>query len=390
MNTVQNLKQDKQHVLHIINDLPYWLMHREPIAAAAVKAGFQVTVASANHEIRHEVLARGYGFQPLPLNRFGLGFKDLQLLVAIKRLILSIKPDIVHLFTLKPLLFGGIVLRSISSSNRPTVVGTVAGLGRGFNLPALPKNLLIWGLIKGLGKVASCLTFENSTDAKVYIDSGIVSASRVKIFMGAGIDLHTFKPNNFSKSKEFVTFLFAARLVRAKGTICFAEAARQLKLKYGSRVRFRMAGIIAPEDPDTVSSDELSAIKNDPSIEWLGEVTLDQMCFLMQETDVFVLPTSYAEGLPRSCLEAGACGATVIAGDVSGVRALIDDNINGIILSDSKLETLVAAMERMIVFSEFIEFGLALRKKIEKGKFGLDIVVKEFLIIYENLVFKEY
>jgi glycosyltransferase involved in cell wall biosynthesis len=368
--------------MHIINDLPYWLMHREAIAAAAQRAGMRVSVASANHEMRDEVLARGYGFHPLPMDRFSLSTDDLRLVFSIRRLLLKERPEIVHLFTIKPLLFGGIALRSLPSGNRPWVIGTVAGLGRGFDLPVAKRQILVSGLKAGLGKVASVLTFENPGDAQTYVDAGIVPASRAEVLNGAGIDLARYHPRLGADANGPVTFLFASRLLRSKGVVAFAEAARRLKSIHGPRVHFRMAGIEALGEPDSVSPDELAAIKNDPAIEWLGAVGATQMPDMMRAADVFVLPTSYPEGLPRSCLEAGACGLAVIAGDVPGTRFLIRPEVDGILLSQPDADAVTAAMERLLDPRERLRLGAALLKKINEGGFSIEAIAGRFLDFY--------
>lgn len=372
----------KRRVLHIINDLPYWLMHREPIAAAAKDAGFHVAVASANHEIRKAVVSRGYDFHPLPVDRFSLGPNDLRLVFAIRRLLKAEVPDVVHLFTIKPLLLGGLAVRSLPPGERPRVIGTIAGLGRGFDLPPAKRTLLIGGLKAGLGHVASVLTFENPDDAQAYVTAGIVPASRVEVFNGAGIDLDRYRPALHPAPDRPLTFLFASRLLRSKGALVFAEAARRLKGIHGPRVHFRMAGLEAAGEPDAVSPGELAAIKADPAIEWLGAVGHEQMPRIMQETDVFVLPTSYPEGLPRSCLEAGACGAAIIAGDVPGTRFLIEHDQDGILLTDTGPEAVSGAMERMFDQGERNRLVAAMRQKIIEGGFGIDAISARFLGLY--------
>ena len=372
----------KPYVLHIINDLPYWLMHREPIAAAAQRAGFRVSVASADNAIRDEVVERGYNFFPLPVDRFSLSSADLHLIFAIRRLLRQEKPQIVHLFTIKPLLFGGIALRSMDYRYRPRAIGTVAGLGRGFDLSAGKRQILISGLRAGLGQVTSAVTFENPSDAKTYVDLGIIPALRAEVFKGAGIDLSRYKPSPLARPDTPVVFLFASRLLRSKGVIAFAEAAKRLKAAYGPRVRFLMAGIEALGEPDAVPAHELAAIKNDPAIEWLGGVDSTQMPSVMRQAHVFVLPTSYPEGLPRSCLEAGACGLAVIAGDVPGTRFLIQPEDDGILLSSPDTAHVASAMERLLNPGERGRLADALHQKIRDGGFSIDAIAGRFLELY--------
>lgn len=377
-------------LLHLINDLPYWFQHREPIAAAARAAGWSVSVAAAPNPIRAEVEARGYPVIDLPIDRFRTGVADVEFLAKARDLFKRERFDVVHLFTIKPLLIGGLAARSVAAGKRARVIGTVAGLGRGLSegAPGRRARIITRGLTTGLGSVAAAVTFENPEDAASYVQRGVIDPARAIVLKGAGIDTAVFSPDRewlASAPGRAIDVVFASRLVKAKGVLAFAEAARLVGARWPGRARFRLAGYEAAGEPDGLSSEELAALRADPAIDWIGRVAPAAMPDLMRRTDIFVLPTRYPEGLPRSCLEAGACGAAVIAGDVAGTRALIDAGRDGLLLSDPSGPALAAAIGALLEDAERRRaLGAALRHKIETQGYALDAIARAFLSLYAD------
>src|SRR5690606_35419314 len=95
-------------------------------------------------------------------------------------------------------------------------------------------------------------------------------------------------------------FLMLARLLKTKGVAEYAEAAKRLKARYPD-VEFRLAGPFDP-GPDGIRQAQVE--------EWVAGGGLTFLCSLpdvrpaMSEAAVYVLPSYYREGTPRSVLEA--------------------------------------------------------------------------------------
>ncbi len=376
------MTSSRPKVLHVINDITYWLAHRERLGAAAKAAGFDVTVAAPDDQKSSQLSELGYKFIPLPLDRFKLGIKDFFLIICLSRLVRFGGFDVVHLMTIKPILFGGLALRFANVSRSLNVIATVAGLGRGFDLEGRAFSILRAMLKLGIGKVAKAVTFENPNDADRYISEHIIQHQQAIVLKGAGIDLTEYQPNP-SRSVFPIRILFASRLLRSKGIIAFVEAARLLKPIYCEAVEFQVAGMTAIHEPDGLTKAEITTLKNDPCITWLGAIPSDQMPELVANAHIFVLPTSYPEGLPRCLLEAGACGAAVIAGNVPGTRFLIDDEINGILLSSCASISVSEAMKRMIDDSRLRQkMSKKLRNKICENGYSIEAINSEFVRLY--------
>ena len=378
-----------RNLLHVCNDLPYWSAHRRPIAEAARDAGWRVTVATAPHASAADLAVAGFQHLALPIERFRPNpFIDTRFLLAMQRLIGEAHYDTIHLFTIKPLLIGGLAARfARAHDHAPRLIGTVAGLGR-----ALDSNATRWratatsfGLTIGLGKAAAAVTFENEGDRDFYVRSGSIELSRTHVLPGAGVDLQVFKPEPARRAPGVVTILHAGRLLRSKGVMDLVAAAKTLKDRFGSAVRILIAGPHTDGDPDGLDDAERRLLETSVDVEFLGARLPAEMPALMASADIFVLPTRYPEGLPRVLLEAGATGAALVAGDVDGTRAFIVHDRNGLLLDKTDAASIAQAMANLVVDQSLRQrLGLAARESLEKGGYDIRAVTAKFLQLYEH------
>ncbi|RMA41612.1 glycosyltransferase family 1 protein [Rhodophyticola porphyridii] len=156
-------------------------------------------------------------------------------------------------------------------------------------------------------------------------------------------------------------FLFVGRLLRSKGLDVLATAVRLLRTQ-GHDVTVDLLG---PEDsnPDAVDRATLDAWTKEGLFRPLGAVRDVQPVFA--QSSVFVLPTKLREGVPRTILEAMACGRPVITTDAPGCGETITDGVSGWVVPQNDPEALATAMLNFIKAPESIaEMGLAARAEV--------------------------
>jgi hypothetical protein len=116
-------------ILYVVNQLNFLLSHRLAIVLAAKKKGYNVKVAYGLSDKKSiEIfLENNIDCYPIKLNRKSINlFTNLFSLFSILILLKKLRPDIVHLITIKPYLFGGIASRILKV---PCVVSAITGLG---------------------------------------------------------------------------------------------------------------------------------------------------------------------------------------------------------------------------------------------------------------------
>ena len=87
-------------------------------------------------------------------------------------------------------------------------------------------------------------------------------------------------------------------------------------------------------------------------VEYLGET--DDVRPYIADAGVYVLPSFYREGTPRSVLEAMSMGRPVITTDAPGCRETVEDGVSGFLVPARDAEALAGAMEKFIQNPELI------------------------------------
>ncbi|WP_412561871.1 glycosyltransferase [Winogradskyella sp. MIT101101] len=179
-----------------------------------------------------------------------------------------------------------------------------------------------------------------------------------------------------------VSFLFIARLIKEKGVALYMEAAKALKAKY-PKTEFHLIG--APEiSPSAISEEELKQLHKEGIIIFHGKQrNIEEH---LHEKDIFVLPSYYREGLPRTSLEACACGNPIITTDSVGCRESVKEGVNGFLIEPQNLDALIKPMEYFITNPHKIkEMGINSRKYAEE-RFDVNIINNDLIaIINESL-----
>src|SRR5690606_24792561 len=160
-------------------------------------------------------------------------------------------------------------------------------------------------------------------------------------------------------------------LIREKGVHVYIEAAKQVKSKY-SNARFLIVGGLDVKNPNSISEDEVNLLKQQNIVEFTGKV--NNVKDFLNKCSVFVLPSMYREGIPRSILEALSVGRAIITTNNVGCRETVIEGYNGFLVAKNSVEDLVKTMSFFCDNpNKIIEFGDNSRKYAE-DKFDVNIV----------------
>ncbi len=328
-----------------------------------------------------KIEALGVKFNGLPVDKKGINPRaDAKLFWTLYRWYREQQPDIVHHFTIKPVIYGSIAARM---ARIPKIVNTVTGLGYVFTDEKITwLRRLVVGLYRISLKCADFTFFQNQDDLDFFLSRGLVKKSRTALLPGSGVDCEHFSPmpgpNPLEKSQP--TFLMVSRLLKDKGIYEFVEAARLVK-EHHPKARFQLLGRRDVRNPNVVPESDLRSWDNQGLVSWSGEVS--DVRPMMEKSDVVVLP-SYREGIPRALLEAAAMAKPIITTDAVGCREVVDDEINGLLVPVKDAPALARAMERMINDPEMRKrMGKVGRKKVEL-EFDEKIVIQKILEVYDK------
>jgi glycosyltransferase involved in cell wall biosynthesis len=140
---------------------------------------------------------------------------------------------------------------------------------------------------------------------------------------------------------------------------------------------------VDPGNPASLTPDELLDWVAEGTVEWLGRRS--DVARLIASAHVVVLP-SYREGLPKTLLEAAACGRAMIATDIAGCREVVRHGVTGLLVPPRTHEELASAMITLGTRPELRQrFGRAAREKAE-AVFSIEDVVRHTFLVYERLL----
>ena len=376
----------KKKILFLVNDLSFFISHRLQIAESVVESGYSVFVGYGELGSCEISFLKNRNIEAIyiPIDRAGMNpFKEIGSLFLILKLFLKIKPDIVHLVTIKPYLYGGIIARIAGVKG---VVSSVSGLGTLFIEEKFYIRLLR-ALLYPIYKYAfnhpnQIVIFQNKDDLNEFINKKILKSSKTIIINGSGVDLQNF--SNFEEPLGTPIVCFAARLIKDKGVFEYISAARLIK-KRGIEARFLLAGDLDTKNPTGLNFRELQEIKNEALIDFLGYQ--NEIPVLYAKSNIICLP-SYREGLPKSLIEAAAASRAVVTTDVPGCRDAIIPNKTGILVPVKDVDKLAEAIIWLIKNpSKRVKMGKAGRKLAEE-KFQIKKVIENHLSIYSDLLEK--
>ena len=157
---------------------------------------------------------------------------------------------------------------------------------------------------------------QNPDNAR-FVESLGVRPERISLVPGAGVDIRRFRPQPEPEGPVRVTMV--SRLLRDKGVQEFVDAATLVR-KTRDDIVFTLVGTPDDGNPTSVSSQQVRSWVDAGLVEWWGYC--EDIAEILACSHIAVLP-SYGEGMPKTLLEAAACGRPIVATDVSGCRDVV-------------------------------------------------------------------
>lgn len=370
-------------LLFIVNVDWFFISHRLPIALAAIEKGYEVHIVTGITNKQDELISKGLIVHPIPINRSKANLlNEAHTFIHIYRFLKSIKPDVVHLVTIKPVIYGGIAARLAGIKN---VVVAISGLGHIFSEQGIKakirRSLVSLAYKVALGQKHLKVVFQNPTDRDTLAKITKLSPNQKIMIPGSGVDLSVYNDKS-TFTKPYIVIL-AARLLHDKGIGEFVTVASLLREK-GFSARFCLIGEPDPSNPNSVTEKELSRWKEEGVVECWGYRS--DMPTVLSNSYMVVLPSYYGEGLPKVLIEAAACGKAVITTDMPGCRDAIIPNETGILIPPRNIEALAESIELLLVEKNLCEkMGKAGRELAERT-FSIEKVVDTHLNIYNELI----
>ena len=371
---------ERPHLLMLITEDWYFWSHRRAIAAAAVAAGYRVTLASRFD--RHLDDVRALGVEPLEVKMRRQGRSPVGEALAVLDLASHyrrLRPDIVHHVAIKPVLYGSVAARLAGVRG---VVNAISGLGYAFTArdrqARAVRSAALLAYRVALRRRGTFTIFQNPDDRAFFVDRGLVTPGSAVLIRGSGVDLDAFSVQPEPSGDPVV--LYAGRMLWSKGVGDLVEAVRLLRLG-GTPVRLVLAGHSDTDNPEAIPDAQLRAWVAAGDAEWGGRT--EDVAAAMAAAAVVVL-ASEREGVPKVLVEACGAGRPVVTTDVPGCRDVVADGVNGRLVPVHDPAALAAALGELLADPALrASMGAASRRRAE-AEFAEPIVVGQTLATYRR------
>lgn len=287
----------------------------------------------------------------VPFRREPSPVSDLAILGTLYRRFRQERFDVVHTHTPKAGLLAPAAARL---AGVPHVIHTVHGFMFHDAMPWASRTVF-QAAERWTAAFCHALLFQSTEDVETAKAMRIAPPERL-FYLGNGVDTSRFTPRPPEEVRKTRSELglpadaqvvgFVGRLVLAKGFREFVGAARALREALGDRLHVLIVGPSEEgEQRDAVPRDELERIAGAPGFHVLGlRWDVERLYPVM---DVLALP-SYREGIPRTAMEAAACGVPVVATDIRGCREVVADGGTGLLVPVRRVRELVDAISALL------------------------------------------
>lgn len=358
------MSSKKMRIAFVVSEDWFFVSHFIPMLRAAQEVGLEPVIVTRVN--RHQAMLENLGAKVVSLNVERRNVGPLSVTSSIWRMaeiLRAEKVDIVHCIALRSIILGGLAASLAGVKNRVLAVtggGVLTadkGLRAGFSRAVL-KTCISFIALRGNNR----FLFENVTDPLSFgLDP---EASDVTVVPGAGVDPDFYMPTPLP-GVNGLKIAMVSRMVWSKGADLAVEAVSVARQR-GHDVELSLFGTPDPSNPRSLSEDLLKRWSERPGIRWRGATTDVRQVWAAH--DLACLPTRGGEGLPRSILEAGACGRAILATDVPGCRDFVREGKEGWLVPP---DNAAALADRICLLAEnhetVAEAGRKARERVTSG-----------------------
>ncbi len=374
----------KKKILFVINDVDFFISHRLQLALSAKKKNFDVFVCAPSKSKTNYFLKKlGIKIIPINLSRSNKNiFKDFILFISLFRIIKRLKPDILQLVTIKPLLYGGIISRILDIK---LTIFSFSGLGHiYYSSSTIIKKIALIILKFSISNNQKCVVFlQNRHNFNYLKKNKILKNNRICFTKGSGVDLNNYKPSK--KRFKNITVTLPSRMSSEKGIYEFVEASKRF-YKHNKNIKFILLGKFDPDGPSGIPLKLLKGYNNKkkfPNLKWIGYKK--NVVDIINKSTIIILP-SHHEGVPKVLMEAAACGKPIIATNISGCREVVVQNKNGILIPLNNPLAIERAIKKILSNKKKLKYMEKNSRKKALTEFDVKHVVKKHLNYYQKVI----
>ncbi len=365
----------------VAEDFSFWA-RRRPLARRAQEAGAEVWVMTCPGPFAEKLKREGFHVIPWDISRPSMNpLRELKAFLQVAKVYRSLRPELVHHFALKPVVYGGLAARFCKEVSS---VHSIVGLGPAFTgrhwTMRLVRRLLLPFLGLALKNDSSISIFQNQDNLDDLVAWETVQAKQAVLIRGSGVNTAQFVPR--SEPAGVPVVILPGRMLWEKGVREFVAAAEILQAR-GIPARFVLVGEPDPGHTTSIPETQLREWADSGVMEWWGQQ--DNMPEVFARSNLVCLP-SYGEGVPKALIEAASCGRAIVACEVPGCREVVRNGENGLLVPVRNPEALAHALKTLIHDADLRARMGCRGREIAVREFADELVLPQVLAVYQDLL----
>lgn len=371
---MSNMSKNKPLIALLTNNDDDIYCFRKELIEGLINEGYEMLISCPNGPKFDLMRDIPFRYDDPVIDRRGTNvIADAKLFLHYRKLFKNERPDVVLTYTAKPNVYASIAARSL---NIP-YINNVTGIGSVVNMTGLKKSFILW-LFKLAYKGATCVMFQNSTNMKLAVDSGMVKGD-YKLIPGSGVDLNRYPLQTYPDGGDgiegnTVVFNYIGRILHDKGVDDYIEAAKRIKKKYPN-TEFNMIGFIEPTENHYEK--ELADLEKKGIVYYRG--SQKDVKPWVKRAHAIIHPSTYGEGMSNVLLENASSGRFLITTDNPGCKETVINGKSGYIYHGGNVDELVETITKFLNLDNDTRksMGIEGRKHVESN-FSREIVVDAY------------
>ncbi len=295
---------------------------------------------------------------------------------------LAIFPKVVHMA--RRMEAQGVTHIHCHFSNHPAAAGFII-----HRLTGIPYSFVAHGsdlhvdrhmLDRKVEEAAFVVAISNDNLDEIVAEVGEHARSRVEV-IHCGVETARLRPRpDPAPTDRPFTILCIGTLHEVKGQAILVEAAAILRDR-GIVVHCRIVG---DGEDEAMLRKRIAAADLAGAVTLDGRLTRDAVITALSDADLLVAPSVVAsngkrEGIPVVLMEAMSCGLPVVASRLSGIPELVEDEVNGLLVTPGDAVALADAIARLQQDPDMrVRMGEAARQRIERD---FDLTINARMIL---------
>ena len=352
--------------------------------ARGIRKQYKVNAICPKDEFYHMLIGSYDNFYEWNIDRTKSNLRQIASIFSLNKILkLHLDGNIFHIFTFKSSVLFALSITLTGKKKNAHAISSITGLGYFFGntrIAKISRTIFRVPLKKVLSESFDYYIFQNKID-KIRLQEYLnLDVKILKLIESSGIDTKSIKVKEIFETKN-INVIMATRLLKEKGIDEYIEIAKSVRL-VKKNIKFFLAGEIDKGNPSSIGEEQLQKIKNNPDINYLGNV--EDLQNQLHKYDI-AITTSHHEGFSRFLLEASYVGLYCLSNNLPGTEAILINNLNGRLIDGNNTSEFLKEIIDYAAGNVIDPDHVLQQRSFIEAKFSIEKVTEKFINLYSTI-----